>query len=241
MSEITKQLDSIASEYHLSSEINDKYIEEICQKYACGIIKEYLTSSDRVVELGYGDGITYEELSSFASNYKVIEGSPILVDHALKLHPKISISNALFEEYMPQQKFDAVLALHVFEHVKDPIPLMQKFKEWLRPGGKLITIVPNRESYHRLLALEAGYISKLDELSKRDLTVGHLRVYNRLELEEELVGSGYRIKAVHGLFFKPFSNAQLLGLSHELVGAMNRLSKFMDPENCANLLVVAEK
>lgn len=240
-SEFILHLDEIAADYHLSNNVEDKYIEAICQRYACGLIKQQIRPYDKVIELGYGDGITCQELSTFVNDYTVLEGSQLLVDQAKGLHPTINVIKTLFEDYIPNNKIDVLLALHVFEHVENPISLMLKFRDWLKPGGKMIVIVPNSQSYHRLLALQAGYIKELNELSKRDHVVGHLRVYNLKELCDELIDANFHVNSVHGLFFKPFANSQLMGLPVDLLEAMNLFSAKIPPENAANIMVVAKK
>ena len=54
-------LDRIADEYHNSTDIPDKFIEDIQQDFSCEIMKKHLSfSGRRVLELGYGEGIISE-------------------------------------------------------------------------------------------------------------------------------------------------------------------------------------
>jgi len=47
------------------------------------------------------------------------------------------------------QKFDAIYASHVIEHVPDPTSWMRKFREVLNPGGVVCLSVPNMMSFDR--------------------------------------------------------------------------------------------
>jgi SAM-dependent methyltransferase len=44
-------------------------------------------------------------------------------------------------------EFDVVLASHVLEHIEAPHPALREFQRVLRPGGRLVLIVPNAEGY----------------------------------------------------------------------------------------------
>jgi SAM-dependent methyltransferase len=55
-----------------------------------------------------------------------------------------SITYDLYSSNNPtNEKWDALVALHVLEHTNDPNELVLKFKALLNPGGRLIVAVPN--------------------------------------------------------------------------------------------------
>lgn len=240
MNNIHSELDEIAIEYHLSSEVQDKYIEEECQIFAVSEIKKILSLDDKILELGLGDGITTKILSATFKNYSVVEGSQLLYKHGLSAFPQVNFIHSLFENYTPHQKYNKVLALHVFEHVDEPIKTMNQMRGWIEDDGELVIIVPNSESIHRRLALEAGLIGSLDDLSSRDTRVGHQRVYSLAMLKDHLVCAGYKVIESKGLFFKPFSNNQLLNFDINIIRAMNSISLKFPVEYAANLLVRAK-
>lgn len=45
---------------------------------------------------------------------------------------------------IPNDSFDVVIAAHVIEHLANPIRAIQEMQRVLRPGGKLVLIVPDR-------------------------------------------------------------------------------------------------
>ncbi|QWE20936.1 class I SAM-dependent methyltransferase [Polynucleobacter sp. AP-Kolm-20A-A1] len=241
MNNLGAHLDLIAANYHLSDSMQDKHIEEISQVFAVSRIAQDIKPSDSILELGYGDGITTQILSEQFENYSVIEGSKILFDIASKLFPRVNFIHSFFEVYEPSQPYNKVLALHVFEHVDNPIELLLKLRSWVSDNGELIVIVPNSQSFHRRLALEAGLIGSLDELSSRDKMVGHLRVYNLSTLTDHLQSAGFEIIESTGLFFKPFANSQLLHLDKNIISAMNSVAVNFPAEFGANLLIRARK
>lgn len=234
-----EELERIASDYHLNDEVPDKFIEDICQEYCCEWLATLINRNDRVVELGYGEGITLSRLAKKTNNYTLVEGAPSLAKIAKNLHPKLEVVQAMFEEYQPIELFDKIFALHVFEHVDDPVTLAKHLRTWLKPGGEIVVIVPNKESLHRRLAVIMGLIPTLDTLSARDIVVGHQRVYDIASLEIELCAAGYVPFERRGFFLKTLPNSMMLSHSPELLHAMNVLGDKFPAGMQANLAVRA--
>jgi 2-polyprenyl-3-methyl-5-hydroxy-6-metoxy-1,4-benzoquinol methylase len=145
----------------------------------------------------------------------------------------------MFEAFTPAEPYDAVLALHVVEHVDDPVPLMRHLAGWLRPGGRLIVVVPNAESLHRQLAVRMGLQPTLDTLSARDHLVGHRRVYALAGLRAELATAGLTVHHEFGYFLKTVPNGMMLDWPVELLEALNGISDDLPPALLANIGVVA--
>ena len=240
MSMTKEKLDHIAQTYHTSEDVPDKHIEDMLQEYSARWILEQLAGVDSVLELGFGEGIITEVLVKEGKTITLIEGSGILVDEVRRRWAgKLTCEHVLFEEYTPAKPFDAVLASHVLEHVDEPVPLLKRIRTWLAPAGKLLIIVPNRESLHRQLAVLMGLAPTLDTLGPRDLLVGHQRVYSHVTLEEDLIAAGFKVAQASGYFLKPLPNNMMLDFSEELLNAMNEISPNLPKELLANITVMA--
>ena len=233
------ELERIAAEYHLNKAIPDKFIEDICQEYCCHWLKSLINPQDRVAELGYGEGITLARLVDMARHYTVVEGSPSLAKLVEVRYPQVNVVQSLFEEYHPDEPFDKLLALHVMEHVDDPVSLAKHLRTWLKPGGELVVIVPNKASLHRRLAVSMGIIPELDTLSPRDHLVGHQRVYDLAGLMFDLRSAGFEPFEHRGFFLKTLPNLMMLTHSHELIQALNAIGDDLPTELHANLAVRA--
>jgi 2-polyprenyl-3-methyl-5-hydroxy-6-metoxy-1,4-benzoquinol methylase len=235
----TDELERIAADYHLNDEVPDKFIEDICQEHCCNWLQSLISPTDRVVELGYGEGITLDRLAGKAAHYTVVEGAPSLVEIVRQKHPEVEAIGTLFEDYRPIEPFDKLLALHVMEHVDDPVSLAKHLRTWLKPDGEIVVVVPNKESLHRRLAVIMGLAPALDTLSPRDHLVGHQRVYDVAGLEADLRAAGFEPFERRGFFLKTLPNGMMLGHSSELVQALNVLGDQLPPEMQANLAIRA--
>lgn len=234
-------LEQIAHSYHLNEVVPDKFIEDLCQEHCCNWLTSLISPSDRVLEMGYGEGITVEQLADKAAHYTLVEGAPSLVRLARMRHPNVEVVESMFENYYPTHSFDKLLALHVFEHVDDPVELGRHLRSWLKSDGEIIVVVPNRASLHRRLALLMGLMPDLDTLSSRDQLVGHQRVYDITGLEYDLYQAGFEPFERRGFFLKTLPNSMMLSHSSELIKALNQLGDQLPVELTANLAVRARK
>ncbi len=232
------ELDKIAKNYHQSL-MPDMHIERICQEYEIQwLLDEIRKVGPAVLDLGYGDGLFFPQLAT-ESDLTVIEGSKVLVEAARTIAAadglNAQIEHCLFENFETDKRFDVILASHVLEHVNDPVKLMLKLKMLLNPGGIILGIVPNAESFHRKLGLVMGINRKLDELSPRDKIVGHQRVYSLMTLISDLSTAGFRLTKHRGFFVKVLANSQMLHLEESVVLGMLQLSDGLPTEMCANI------
>lgn len=232
-------LERIAQQYHLNDQVPDKFIEDICQQHCCDWLQTLIAPTDRVIELGYGEGITLTRLAPCAGHYTVVEGAQSLVALMREKHPEVNAAHALFEDYQPQEPCTKLLALHVLEHVDDPVTLLRHLRSWLTPEGELVVVVPNRDSLHRQLAVLMGLQPALDTLSARDHVVGHQRVYDLPSLESDLRSAGFEPIDRRGFFLKTLPNGMMLDHSPALVQALNLLGDQLPVTMTANLAVRA--
>ena len=221
--------------------MQDKFIEDECQFYTYNWVFEHLVGCHNVLEMGYGEGNFTSELVARGFRPTVIDGSGILLQTAKSIYgDKIETGHSLFEEYVPDKKFDCVLATHVLEHVDDPVALLIEMKKWIHINGKIIIIVPNKESIHRRLAVIMGLQPELDTLGARDKLVGHQRVYSIATLEKDVRTAGLKVTETYGFFLKTLPNSMMLTYSKELVQALNKISPQMPKEMMANIGLIAE-
>jgi 2-polyprenyl-3-methyl-5-hydroxy-6-metoxy-1,4-benzoquinol methylase len=233
-------INKIAEDYH-GSEFEDKFIEDESQFYTLNWLKSQLNKDDSVLEMGYGEGIVTDFLNDLNINLDVIEGAKQLVEKATARFSDISFIYSMFEDYKPKKKYDVILCTHVLEHVNDPVEILKLMRSWLSENGKIVVIVPNAESIHRQLSVIMGIQDRLDNLSKRDLLVGHQRVYDYKLLENHISQANFKIKEKKGFFLKTLPNSMMLKFDIKLIKALNSISEKLPFNVLANLAYVITK
>ena len=200
-------------------------------------IKPYFTGSYGL-ELGCGDGtMTRYLLDDFAS-LTIVDGAAELVE-ALKPAPNLEKVHSLFEEFTPKRQFDTIIMCHILEHIESPVALLRQAKKWLTSGGRIVAIVPNALSFHRLAAVKVGWLRHPGQLNERDLAVGHRRVYRPDEFAADFSQAGLQVLQLGGLFFKPLSNQQIQDQwNDKMIEAFFELGKDFQ-KNAAEIYLVA--
>ena len=235
---MSDRIDHIATTYH-GNVLPDMHIEEACQLYELDwILSFFPTKQTRVLDLGFGDGVNYEAIAQNC-NVTMIEGSKTLCDRAIKISEEknlgVQVVHSMFEDFESSEKYDVILASHVLEHVDDPVGLLAGMRNFLTASGKIVGIVPNAESFHRRLGVAMGLQSALDDLSARDLMVGHQRVYSLASLNEDVQIAGMTIESHRGFFLKVLANSQMIHLEVGVLEGLLRLSDGLPTEDCANI------
>jgi 2-polyprenyl-3-methyl-5-hydroxy-6-metoxy-1,4-benzoquinol methylase len=238
-----EELEEIAKSYHLSGNMPDMFIEAICQEFEIKWLSQYINDSDKVLDLGFGDGLFLKAFQDHP-DYTILEGSKSLAIHGesviRELHSQAKVVHTYFEEYVTTDKYDVIIASHVLEHIKDPKKVLNLCKTWLSDDGEIIVIVPNRESLHRRLGVVMGLQQELDDLSPRDKAVGHLRVYSLQSLTKEIEETGFKVLEKRGFFTKALSNAQMIDLVPEVIQGLCEVSSRLPAEMGANIGLVCK-
>jgi SAM-dependent methyltransferase len=234
-------LDDYARTYYLSGSVADVDIEELQQELAYERLAAAVAGCDRVLEMGYGTGLSARVLPRLGIDVEIVEGSPLLVEAARATHPGLVVHEAMFEQFDPGPVFDAVLALYIAEHVDDPPALMRRVARWVRPGGKIVVAVPNAGSLHRRLAVAMGLQDRLDARSPRDELLGHQRVYTLAALRDDVEAAGFRVVDELGWFVKTLPNGMMLDYPRELLEGLFRVSDELPQELMANIAVIGER
>lgn len=99
----------------------------------------------RVLDIGCGSGALLEKLRELGWQVEGIDFDPIVVQPALAKGLSVHVGT-LQEQRFEDETFDAVVMIHVIEHVHDPIELLREVRRILKSGGKLVMLTPNINS-----------------------------------------------------------------------------------------------
>lgn len=150
---------------------------------------------DRLLDFGCGDGRNIGKwLAERAGSYVGVDISAVAVQGATALGLEARRIDSEREIPFPDDCFDVVACLEVFEHLVEPHRAASEIRRVLRPGGTLIVTVPN-VAYWRFrldLALFGRWDPLGDALSvERPWRDPHLRFFTKSTLTRMLAGAGF--------------------------------------------------
>ena len=156
-------------------------------------IINYSEKSASAIELGLGHGITTDLFSKYFEKYTVIDASPAVINNFRKGFPncEVNIIDGYFETFKSDEKFDIIIMGFVLEHVDNPDVVLEHYKQFLAPGGKIFVTVPNAEVLNRRLGHITGDLPDILKLSDHDHVCGHQRYYTLKTITDQINSHGY--------------------------------------------------
>ncbi|HSG38164.1 MAG TPA: methyltransferase domain-containing protein [Thermoanaerobaculia bacterium] len=167
----------------------------------------------RLLDLGAGDGATLRAakemgLASYTVGIELMApaGGAPGVDRFLQGNVEA------MELDLPAGGFDAVLCADVLEHLVDPWRVVSRLADLLRPGGVLLSSIPNVRNHRvlRPLVLRGDFRYQPAGLMDRS----HLRFFCRRNIREMFEGAGLTVEAME-------ENMGGYGLKHRLVDRLS--------------------
>jgi SAM-dependent methyltransferase len=189
------------------------------------------------LEMGPANGLMTSHLVHDFETLHLVEGAADLLEQVPN-YPNVTKFLSYFEHFEPPIQYDTIILSHVLEHIEKPIEVLSKVKQWLKPDGVFLVVVPNAKSFHRLAAVKMGMLESEYSLNERDFQLGHHRVYDFESLISDCKTAGYEIKDKGGVFLKTLSNRQMEGLyTPEMMRAFYLLGQDY-ADNAAEIYVV---
>lgn len=100
-----------------------------------------------LLDVGCGNGQFLQNMKNLGWEVKGVEIDERAVTTARKILGLDVISGTLENAQFPDNFFDVVTLRHVIEHVYDPINFLRECRRVLKPGGKLVLLTPNINSF----------------------------------------------------------------------------------------------
>lgn len=208
-------------------------------RYSFNVASRYLVG-ESLLEMGPAEGVMTELFATTGMKMTAVEGSSLFCEELRKRFPQAKVVHALFEEFQPDELFDNIVLGHVLEHVRDPVDILSRTKQWLKPGsGRLFASVPNARSLHRQAAVIMGLLPQEDALNEMDIHHGHRRVFYPESFRNMFYQAGLNIEVFGGYWLKPLSNRQIEEhWTPEMLDAFMRLGERY-PDISGEIYVVA--
>jgi len=78
--------------------------------------------------------------------------------------------------------FDTIICTNVIEHIEDDEQVLRNFREVLKPGGRVVILVPHDPKLYTAV----------------DKTLGHFRRYSRRDLTAKMERAGFKVLSCKG-------------------------------------------
>lgn len=130
-------------------------------------IKPYLEPGDRVLDFACGTGEKALGVAGCARSIHGIDLAPLMIEKASAKVAERRIENArfsrtdLFDAALEPGSYDAIMAFYIFHLVDDPARVLERIRELLRAGGRLICETPCLGESGVILRWSIGLVGKL--------------------------------------------------------------------------------
>lgn len=172
---VKTDLDKIRDESYL-------YHKEYLNNY-----KEYLSNKDfKVLEIGSGTGGFIQLLKNDFNINKItiVEKSDSNIEYLKKEYSDLEVYQSIEDL---NGKYDVIVAIALFEHIKEPMKFLEKLKSLLTKDGVIILEMPNK--YEPLIELY-----NIEEFKKFNYQKQHYYTYCQKNLTVLLENLGFKIE-----------------------------------------------
>jgi ubiquinone/menaquinone biosynthesis C-methylase UbiE len=129
----------------------EERVIDAMHRFAYTTVKDYAKPTDRLLEIGFGEGYGAEIVESWVGEYVGVEVEPQAVAHATEKYGRPTVSFVHYDGVrLPYDdaSFDLVIAFQVLEHVPDPDAFLREARRVTRSGRCVLIVTPNRN--HRV-------------------------------------------------------------------------------------------
>lgn len=173
-------------EYTRMFEMEDRYWWFVGRRrIALGLFDRYRKTGDQFLDVGCGTGVVLKELEARGQPVG-LDMSSIALDFCSRRGLKRLVRGDATAMPLHREWGSAIIALDVFEHIKDDRAAFTEAFQTLAPGGILVLSVPAFQSLW----------------GPHDVALMHFRRYTRKELRQRLVAAGFQVERLsYSVFF----------------------------------------
>lgn len=175
---LTAAYERVADAYFDSQENDQRYV--LFYKHLEQLVTKHV-SGKTILDVGCGDGVF---LSTLSDEWRKQGLEPSASGASLARKRDLDVTRATLDTSPQLYQADLISALDVIEHVIDPHCFVESFKPHLRPGGVVLLLTGDADSYAAKLAgPQWSYLR----------WCGHISVFSRSGLRELVESHGFEV------------------------------------------------
>jgi len=168
-----------------------------------------------VLEIGCGAGMLLQELREDGMQCTALETSENARTLAEKINAEIGADLVFHQEPQPDWsgRFDLLIAMEVLEHIQDDRSALNTWKTYVKPAGHILISVP----------------AHMSKWNARDIWAGHIRRYEKTQLQKLFESSGLEVIALENYGF-PLANLLEPISARQKAQSMDKSEKDLSPQ-----------
>jgi 2-polyprenyl-3-methyl-5-hydroxy-6-metoxy-1,4-benzoquinol methylase len=139
---------------------------------------------DNPIEIGSGLGDYAIEWAEHLPRFTATEADPdrlVQLKERMADHANIDVRQMLLPAAEAAGEYSAAVSYNVLEHIEDHVGALSSMSDLVRPGGRVILIVP----------------AFMFAMSQVDIATGHIRRYTKKSMRAAMAGAGLEIEKLH--------------------------------------------
>lgn len=134
-------------------ELENYFFKEHLARYK--LVTKYLNKNHTILDFGCGNGYGTYYLSSYVKKSVGVDISYEAINQAAELYKSENLSYCLLNKnsWTLTDEFDVVTCFEVFEHVSDPVNILEKINKSLKNDGLLFISTPNKDVFGEKLKI----------------------------------------------------------------------------------------
>ena len=166
------------------------------RKKVLGLLQKYPHA--RILEIGCGPDPLFQHIEDFESMV-VVEPSEVFYNMAKEISSEIK-NVRVFNQYIEKEyenllseSFDFIIIGGFLHEIENPDEVLEVVREICNKSTLVLSIVPNANSFHRLIAEMMGTIDNVYEKSENDKLFGRKIVFDINSHNELLVNNMFKV------------------------------------------------
>jgi trans-aconitate methyltransferase len=163
-----------------------------------------------LLEIGPGPNPIFNNLKEFeiVHSLEPIKDFYLLNRDACSEKKSVQFFNLTLEEFYKSKdkstSYDLILLSSVLHEIPNYSRALEQCFSMLSHGGKIVIVVPNNRSLHRLIGEQRGVHPTGESLTKTEITMQQSASFSMQSLQIELEKTGFKTLAINTEFIKIF-------------------------------------